>query len=126
MLGEHPITPVLLAKDLVAAREFYHDKLGLEILMENDDAIVFKCGGGTHLDVTMSTVGTADEQTQASWQVADIRAEVATLRERGVNVEDYDMPGLKTEDGIVDIGFAWAAWIIDPGKNALGILQFKE
>jgi hypothetical protein len=34
------------------------------------------------LDVTKSTVGTADEQTQASWQVTDIRAEVAELRAR--------------------------------------------
>ena len=56
----------------------------------------------------------------------DIRAEVAELRSRGVKVEDYDLPGLKTEDGIADIGFAWAAWIIDPGKNALGILQLKD
>jgi catechol 2,3-dioxygenase-like lactoylglutathione lyase family enzyme len=126
MLGEHPITPVLLAKDLAAAREFYHDKLELDILTENENAIVFKCGSGTHLDVTKSTVGTADDQTQASWQVKDIRAEVTQLRARGVKVEDYDMPGLKTEDGIADIGFAWAAWIIDPGKNALSILQIKE
>jgi catechol 2,3-dioxygenase-like lactoylglutathione lyase family enzyme len=125
MLGEHPITPVLLAKDLAAAREFYHDKLGLEILTENENAIVFRCGG-THLDVTRSTVGTADSQTQASWQVSDIRAEVAELRARGVKVEDYDMPGLKTDDGIADIGFAWAAWIIDPGTNALSILQLKQ
>jgi len=71
-------------------------------------------------------VGTADSQTQASWQVSDIRAEVAELRGRGVKVEDYDVPGLKTEDGIADIGFAWAAWLIDPGNNALGILQLKQ
>jgi len=126
MLGEHLITPVLLATDLAATREFYHDKLGLEILTENENAITFKCGGGTHLDVTKSTVGTADSQTQASWQVNDIRAEVAELRARGVKVEDYDMPGLKTEDGIADIGFAWAAWVTDPGNNALGILQIKQ
>jgi catechol 2,3-dioxygenase-like lactoylglutathione lyase family enzyme len=126
MLGEHPITPVLLAKDLGAAREFYHDRLGLEILTESDDAISFKCGAGTHLDVTRSTVGTADEQTQAGWQVPDLRAEVAELRSRGVAVEEYDMPGLKTEDGIADIGFAWMAWIIDPGKNALAIMQLKD
>jgi catechol 2,3-dioxygenase-like lactoylglutathione lyase family enzyme len=126
MLGEHPITPVLLATDLAAAREFYHDKLGLKILTEDENAITFRCGGGTHLDVTKSTVGTADSQTQASWQVNDIRAEVAELRARGVKVEDYDMPGLKTEDGIADLGFAWAAWIVDPGKNALGIFQLKE
>jgi catechol 2,3-dioxygenase-like lactoylglutathione lyase family enzyme len=126
MLGDHPISPVLLAKDLAAAREFYHDRLGLEILTENDDAIVFACGGGTHLDVTKSTVGTADEQTQAGWEVTDVRAEVAELRSRGVKVEEYDLPGLKTEDGIADIGFAWIAWIVDPGGNALGILQVKQ
>ena len=125
MLGEHPVTPVLLAKDLAAAREFYHDKVGLEIITENDEAIVFRCGGGTHIDVTKSTVGTADEQTQVSWQVPDVRAEVADLRARGVRVEDYDIPGLKTEDGIADLGFAWAAWIVDPGGNALGIMEFK-
>ena len=125
MLGDHPIHPVLLAKDLAAAREFYHDKVGLEILIENDDAIVFRCGGGTQLDVTKSTVGTADEQTQVSWQVPDLRAEVAELRSRGVKVEDYDMPGLKTEDGIADLGFAFAAWIVDPGGNALSVMQLK-
>jgi catechol 2,3-dioxygenase-like lactoylglutathione lyase family enzyme len=126
MLGEHPITPVLLATDLDAAREFYHGKLGLQIVRENENAIVFSCGGGTHLDVTKSTVGTADQQTQAAWQVSDICAEVAELRARGIKVEDYDTPRLKTEDGIADIGFAWAAWIIDPATNALGILQIKE
>jgi len=126
MLGEHPIHPVLLATDLAAAKDFYHTKLGLEILSENEDAIVLRCGAGTQLDVTRSTTGTADTQTQASWLVKDVRAEVAELRSRGVKVEDYDMPGLKTEDGIADLGFAWAAWIVDPGKNALGILQLKQ
>jgi catechol 2,3-dioxygenase-like lactoylglutathione lyase family enzyme len=126
MLGAHPIHPVLLATDLAAARDFYHGKLGLEILTENEAAIVFRCGGGTQLSVTRSTTGTADTQTQTSWLVKDLRAEVAELRARGVTVEDYDLPGLKTQDGVADIGFAWAAWITDPGKNALGILQVKE
>jgi catechol 2,3-dioxygenase-like lactoylglutathione lyase family enzyme len=57
---------------------------------------------------------------------SDVRAEVAELRSRGVKVEDYDLPGLHTNDGIADLGFAWAAWIIDPGRNALGILQIKQ
>jgi catechol 2,3-dioxygenase-like lactoylglutathione lyase family enzyme len=126
MLGDHPIHPVLLTTDLAAARDFYHDQLGLEILNESEAAITFRCGGGTQLSVTKSTTGTADTQTQASWYVSDVRAEVAELRSRGVKVEDYDLPGLQTHDGIADIGFAWAAWIIDPGKNALGILQVKQ
>jgi catechol 2,3-dioxygenase-like lactoylglutathione lyase family enzyme len=126
VLGDHRIHPVLLATDLAAARDFYHDQLGLEILSESEAAITFRCGGGTQLSVTKSTTGTADTQTQASWYVSDVRAEVAELRSRGVKVEDYDLPGLQTHDGIADIGFAWAAWIIDPGKNALGILQVKD
>ena len=98
----------------------------LLIEKEDQNAIVFRCGSGTHLDVTKSSTGTAEQQTKAAWQVSDIRAEVAELRARGIKVEDYDTPGLKTEDGIADIGFARAAWIIDPGMNALGILQIKE
>jgi catechol 2,3-dioxygenase-like lactoylglutathione lyase family enzyme len=126
MLGEHLIHPVLLATDLGAARDFYHDRLGLEILDEREAGIVFRCGGGSQLAVTKSSTGTADTQTQASWLVKDVRAEVAELRSRGVKVEEYDLPGLKTEDGVADIGFAWAAFIVDPSKNALGILQIKE
>jgi catechol 2,3-dioxygenase-like lactoylglutathione lyase family enzyme len=125
LLGDSPINPVLLSMDLDETRRFYHDKLGLEILNENEDAIDFRCGGGTHLTVTKSTTGTADTQTQAGWEVKDLRAEVAELRSRGVTVEEYDMPGIKTDDGMADIGFAWIAWIVDPGKNALAIVQIK-
>lgn len=114
----------MLSQDLTEARRFYHDLVGLEILQESEAAIAFRCGE-PQLAVTQSTTGTADERTQASWRVQDVRAEVAELRSRGITIEEYDMPGLKTEDGIADLGFAWAAWIVDPGKNALGILQLK-
>lgn len=126
MLGDYPINPVLLAKDLEAARDFYHVRLGLTILSEGADNLVFHCGRGTRLEITRSTIGTSDTQTQATWFVDDLRAEVAELRTRGVDVEDYDLPGLKTVDGIADLGFAWAAWVVDPGANALGIVQLRN
>jgi hypothetical protein len=44
---------------------------------------VFRCGSGTHLDVTKSSTGTAEQQTKAAWQVSDIRAE-GRLRAWGV------------------------------------------
>ena len=47
MLGDHPIHPVLLATDLAAAREFYHDRLGLEILDENEAATCSGAAGPT-------------------------------------------------------------------------------
>ena len=122
MLGDHPIHPVLLATDLDASRAFYHGKLGLEILAEREGSIDFRCGE-TRLNINLSTTGTADTQTQAGWRVTDLRAELAELRLRGVEPEEYDLPGLKTEEGIADIGFALIAWITDPGGNVIGILE---
>ena len=124
MLGDHPIDVVLLATDLEASRDFYRDKIGLEILNDNPNAVAFKCGSA-QLVISKSTVGTADEQTQASWRVKDLDAELDALRRRGVKIEDYDLPGLKTVEGVADIGFARMAWFIDPAKNCLGIMQVK-
>jgi catechol 2,3-dioxygenase-like lactoylglutathione lyase family enzyme len=123
VLANYPIHPVLLAKDLDVARDFYHAKLGLPILVEREGAVEFGCGSGSKLVVSKSTTGTADTQTQVAWTVPDIEAALTDLRARGVKIEDYDLPGLKTVDGIADLGFARMAWIIDPGGNALAILQ---
>jgi catechol 2,3-dioxygenase-like lactoylglutathione lyase family enzyme len=71
MLRDHPIHPVLLVTDLAAARDFYHTRLGLQILSESEAAVTFRCGGGTQLSVTNSTTGTADTQTQASWHLTN-------------------------------------------------------
>ena len=126
MLGNSRVHPVLLSTDLTQTRDFYHDKLGLEILVENQVLIEFRCGGGTKVVVTQSTTGTADSQTQIRWEVEDLRGELDELRSRGVIIEEYNLPGLKTENGIADMGFAWIAWIIDPGKNVLAIAELKN
>jgi catechol 2,3-dioxygenase-like lactoylglutathione lyase family enzyme len=123
MLADKPISPILLATDMDASRRFYTEKIGLKLVRENSEVMVFQCGGETQLRISRSDTGTKDEQTQATFVVKDLEAEVADLRKRGVKIEDYDLPNLKTEDGIADMGFAWAAWFIDPGKNAVGIVQ---
>jgi catechol-2,3-dioxygenase len=124
MLGDYSMHVVLLSRDLAESRAFYHEQVGLEILDESEEAITFR-SGSTELAVTKSTTGTSDEQTQAGWHVEDLEAELRDLRARGVEIQEYDLPGLKTVDGIADIGFARAAWIVDPHGNALGILQRK-
>jgi len=125
VLGDYPVNVVLLATDLDASKDFWANKVGLKIVNDGRAAVVFKCGGDSDLTISKSTVGTKDDQTQAGFRVQDVRAEVAELRRRGVKIEDYDTPGLKTVDGIADIGFAWMAWFIDPGKNCVGIMQVK-
>ena len=70
--------------------------------------------------------GRPTARPRSRWEVPDLRRELDELRSRGVTIEDYDLPDLKTVDGIADVGFAWMAWIIDPGKNALAILELKS
>ena len=126
MLAEQPIDVMLLATDLGVAKEFYAARVGLEVLIEDDEFLTFRCGGDSRLVVTKSTAGTSDEQTKASWRVEDVAAEVAELRSRGVNVAEYDEPWLKTVDGVADVGFALSAWFVDPSGNTIGLLQFKD
>ena len=126
MLSDHPVFPILLARDLDAARAFYRDTLGLEVIREDpDDRIVFRCGEGTQLVVTLSTVGTSDTQTQLAWRVPDIQAAIADLRQRGVRIEEYREPDPVTVDGVADMGHSWAAWFTDPGGNVLAVVQPK-
>jgi catechol-2,3-dioxygenase len=125
VLKDHAVDVLLLATDMDVAKEFYHDKIGLDIIRESPHDITFQCGGDSRLTVTRSATGTADEATQASFRVADIAAEVAELRARGIKVDEYDRPGLKTHNGVADLGFALGAWFLDPFHNAIGMLQMK-
>lgn len=125
MLGDFPIDVVLLATDLEASKDFYLNKIGLEIESDSPYAVQFRCGGGSRLAVSKSEVGTADSQTQAAFRVKDLAAELAELRSRGVKIEDYDLPSLKTVDGVAEVPFGLMAWFIDPGKNCVGIVQLK-
>ena len=126
MLANQPIDVMLLATDLGVAREFYGEKVGLEVLIETDEFLTFKAGGDSRLVVTASTSGTSEEQTKASWRVDDIAAEVAELRSRGVEVAELESPDLRTVDGVADAGFALLAWFDDPSGNNIGLLQFKD
>jgi catechol 2,3-dioxygenase-like lactoylglutathione lyase family enzyme len=126
MLGDFPVFPILLARDLARSRAFYHDLLGLEVMTESDERVVYRCGGGTQLAVTLSTTGTRDSQTQMAWRVPDLRAVLAELRARGVPIAQYRAPDPVTDgEGVADMGHSWAAWIVDPDANALGIVEPK-
>ena len=126
MLGDQLVFPILLSKDLAKSREFYHETLGLDILRHDEERIIFRCGSGSQVAVTLSTTGTSDTQTQLAWRVPDIRAELADLRARGVRIEAYDAPDPVTDaDGVADMGYAWAAWFLDPSRSVLAIIQPK-
>lgn len=124
MLQELDIIAVLPAKDMARARSFYRDKLGLEPSDEMDEEnVMYRCGNGTtFLLYKTDNAGTA-QNTQMGWGTDDINAEVADLQSRGIVFEEYDFPGLKTENGIATTPVGKAAWFIDSEGNILNIFQ---
>ncbi len=65
-----------------------------------------------------------------AWEVDDLEETVAELRERGVIFEEYDVPGLKTVNGIAEVEGNYhskggvggkAAWFKDSEGNLLAI-----
>lgn len=125
MLSDHPVFPILLSTDMTASRAYYHATLGLEVITEDAERIMFRAGGGTMFVISASTTGTSDTQTQMAWRVPDIRAAVTDLRDRGVRIEEYQAPYPVTTGGVADMGHSWAAWFIDPSGNVLAVVQPK-
>lgn len=125
MLKDLDVMPVLPAKDINRARDFYRDKLGLEpATTVDEDNLVYRCGNGTgFLLYRTDNAGTA-KNTQMGWATSDVEREVEELRGRGVVFEEYDFPGLKTENGIATLpDLGKAAWFLDSEGNILNISE---
>src|SRR2546430_8341603 len=92
----------LPAQDLERARRFYAEKLGLEPADERPGGLLYRCASGEFalFEAAGASPGTF---TQMAWQVDDIQAAVAALKERGVVFENVDLPGLRTVDGIAEV-----------------------
>lgn len=122
MLNGSSTFPVLPAADLLRAKAFYADTLGLTIAFEAEGGVAFTAGNATMLFI-YPYGNTKAEHTVAGFMVDDLESTVAGLRAKGVTFEDYDMPGLRTVDGIADGGGTKAAWFKDTEGNILSIVS---
>jgi catechol 2,3-dioxygenase-like lactoylglutathione lyase family enzyme len=130
MLADSQVATRLPTKDLERAKRFYWEKLGLQPVEERPGGLRYRCGSGSF--ALFESVGAASGvHTQMAWEVADIEATVAALRARGVVFEEYDLPGLKTVNGIAEIEGNYpskgvgerGAWFRDSEGNLLGLGQ---
>ncbi len=126
MLTNSPIRPTIPVVDLNRAKRFYETILGLKPVTENNDTTsgiaIFECGNSTLMELYQRGPSKADH-TVATFEVSNIEEEVNMLRGKGVNFEEYDMPEIKTQNGIATQGSAKAAWFKDSEGNILCIHQ---
>jgi len=123
MLTDAPIMAIVPTTDLARAKAFYGETLGLTDanLATPGPQVVYRCGGGTLLEIYERPAAGDPQHTLASWEVSDIRAAVDELQKRGVRFEEYDLPGVKTVDGVSGTGDLREAWFRDPDGNILRI-----
>jgi catechol 2,3-dioxygenase-like lactoylglutathione lyase family enzyme len=128
MLTGARIMAIVPTTDLARAKAFYGGTLGLvDANVPTPGAqVVYRCGGNTLLEVYERPTAGEAQHTLASWEVSDLRAAVNQLRNRGVRFEEYDLPGVKTEDGISATGDLREAWFRDPDGNILRIHSHVE
>ena len=125
MLDNAQITAIVPVSNIETAIEFYEGALGLRLDERRDDLPQNReaelSGGSGNLLLYESVGAGQSRHTVAGFRVDDLDSVVPALREKGVTFEEYDLPDLKTIDGIASVGDVRAAWCKDPDGNILAI-----
>jgi catechol 2,3-dioxygenase-like lactoylglutathione lyase family enzyme len=113
--------------DLGAAKRFYAETLGLDVV-ETPEGLELRISGSTPIFVYPSDDYTAPKHTVLNFPVEDIDAAVEELTRRGVSMEHYDLPDIKTDErgifrGNGESGPRAIAWFKDPAEHVLSVLQ---
>ena len=124
MLQSNPMYAYIPAKDIARARRFYEQKVGLKPSKETNGGVVYEFGAHTACFLYPTPNAGTSQASQAFWEVDDIEREVAELKSRGVEFEQYDVPGgRKSPSGVVTAGGAKAAWFKDSEGNIMAIIE---
>jgi predicted enzyme related to lactoylglutathione lyase len=124
MLEGARVHTTLPAKDVERAKAFYTKKVGATP-GESSPGGTFLTLGETRFVIYPTPNPSRGGHTQMGISVKDVDAAVRELRDRGVAFEDYDMPGLKTVNGMADTPGGKAAWFKDTEGNTIGLIQLR-
>lgn len=114
--------------DMVAAKEFYSQTLGLEV-EAGPMGLKLKIAGGYGIFIYQKDDHTPATFTILNFPVDDIEAAVDELTGKDVKFEQYDFgDGAKTDEKGIMHGRAAGkgpdiAWFKDPAGNVLAVLQ---
>lgn len=120
MLSQSTIIAIIAVQDITEAREFYEDILGLDLVDEGPDGILYKSGEGK-LFLYESPNGGQNPATSAAWAVDDVEACVDELKSKGVSFERYDDMPVEWQGDLAVSGDMKSAWFKDPDGNILSV-----
>ena len=124
ILTEAKAFPSFSVNDIGKAREFYRNTLGLHV-DERPEGLELDVGGGNKVFVYGKPNHEPATFTVLNFPVDNVDTAVEKLKSTGVAFEQYDMPGIKTDErGISrNTDGPAIAWFKDPAGNILSVLQ---
>ena len=114
----------LVTADYDKARSFYEGRMGFKFVSLDQFALVMHTGTNM-IRISKVKDFTAARYTVLGWTVDDIEAVVATLKEKGVEFEDYPFIDNHTTRIWTAPGGDKIAWFKDPDGNVLSVSQHK-
>lgn len=125
MLNEISFRVSIPVNDMARAKSFYIEKLGLSLLFENEFATVF---GSVESQIALVPSEDVVPATYSlvTWIVDDIQAQVAALRQAGIEFEEYEFIGLKTINGVAQLKNDFVAWFKDSEGNLLALAELHH
>jgi len=125
MLNQSPVFPSIRVSNLKTAREFYERKLGLKVIYDKEGELLLLAGKNSRIYLYEGEKAVLPS-TVAVFYVDDIYKSIDELSSQGVVFEQYDMPGLKTDDkGVAGQGGKKGAWFKDPDGHVLALSQIR-
>jgi catechol-2,3-dioxygenase len=125
MLKDAQAIAVIPVHDLGKARTFYEKMLGLTPMEGGrSGGEVMYALSGTQLMVyeTTAELGGA---TKTTLVVKDLDKEMRDLKNHGVVFVDFDLPNLKTTDGVAEDEHGKAAWFKDVEGNWIALMESR-
>ena len=116
---------VIAASDLDRARSFYEGMLGLtpEEIQEEAEAVIYRLGGSAADGLQDVVRRNGEEHRLRDSRPRPGRATWRRCGRKGWTFLEYDFPGLKTVDGVAELGDERSAWFADSEGNILGLFQ---
>jgi predicted enzyme related to lactoylglutathione lyase len=125
MLQNAPICPTLPAADIERAKKFYTETIGLTIDKEDPGGVLMNAGQGSKVFIYPSDQAGTNKATAAAFNVDDLDGEMSELRSKGVTFEQYDLPGMKMENGIAEFPGGRGSWFKDSEGNIISLTDMK-
>jgi len=126
-LRDHPVHATLPANDLERAQRFYSEVLGLTPHPDGPIRVFFITPDGSRFVLYQTAKTSRGGHSQMAFRVKDLDAEIAELKRRGVEFEEYDSATVRTDRNNVSmVSGARVAWFRDSEQNMIGLMQLPD